>query len=93
MEIKKTIKFSTDPLHILFTSEPYVIHTRFGFQAVIDAKNALNDEEGIVFLSPSSLANRLNEIIKKRDNKFKDLELIIFKESEEQKAKYVVEEP
>ena len=92
-EAKENLKFDSSQKQITFTSEPYVIYTEFlGYQPVINARLDFENKEYIVYLSAKSLARQLEPIIRKNDNKFTGIELIIFKDGDEKMSKYIVEE-
>tara|TARA_X000000950_G_scaffold266160_1_gene341334 strand:- start:3747 stop:4034 length:288 start_codon:yes stop_codon:yes gene_type:complete len=92
-EVKNNLKFDSEQKQIIFTSEPYVIYSEYlGYQPVINAKLDFEDKEYLVYLSAKSLSRQLEPIVQKNGNKFTGIELVIFKESDDRRSKYVVEE-
>ncbi len=93
VEIKNNLKFDSNQKQIVFTSEPYVIYSEYlGYQPVINAKVDFEEIEYLIYLSAKSLSRQLEPIVKKNGNKFTGIELIIFKESDDRRSKYIVEE-
>ena len=93
VEIKNNLKFDSNQKQIVFTSEPYVIYSEYlAYQPVINAKVDFEEIEYLIYLSAKSLSRQLEPIVKKNGNKFTGIELIIFKESDDRRSKYIVEE-
>ncbi|MDB4184078.1 hypothetical protein N9751_00885 [Alphaproteobacteria bacterium] len=95
MKDLKILKFNSNPIQIIITSEPYVIFTDFlGYQPVINVKKAIEGdvEEFLVYISAKSFSRSLKTFVDSNDYKFKGLELTIYKESDERMSKYIVEE-
>jgi hypothetical protein len=89
---EEKIIIGTEPIKLLITSEPRVIYTRRGYQAVVSVFHKKKRREGYIFLSASSLANTLESLRNENDGKMSGLEFWIRKKSAEKMSPYIIEE-
>ena len=76
----------------MFTSEPYVIYTVLGFQAVADVLTAKGKKEHYVFLGARSLGCRLFELMEENNGLLSGIDVWIYKRDESRYSGYVVEQ-
>lgn len=88
---KQIFKADQEPKKVLFLSEPYVIYTKFGYQAVADVVVIKGKKELILHLGAKSLSERLNEISKDNNDKLTGIEVWIYKADDSKYAQYLVE--
>ena len=84
-----TLKVGTEEVELTIVSEPYVVFTHRGYAPVIN----VDDSEGeryTLYISSSSIARELQPLIDDRAGRFKDLKILVKKESEDKFAKYQV---
>lgn len=89
---RSNLKVDIEPKKILFTSEPYVIYTPFGYQAVADILELKLRHEYILYLSARSLARQLEVLRNEHSGQLKGLEVWIRKKSDDKKSEYIVED-
>lgn len=89
---KTHLKIDTEPRRLLVTSEPYVIYTRWGYQAVVDVFERRTKREYYIYLSPRSLALALETLRQENDGKTAGLEFWLRKRSEDKKSDYLLED-
>ena len=92
MSTLEALKFDIEPKRILISSEPYVIYTVRGYQAVVDIIEMKRKKEYLMYIGSASLAKPLELLIRENNNKATGLELWIRKETPEKTSKYIIEE-
>ena len=71
-------------------SEPFVVHTRMGFQPAIDVEDVHSGERGFIIISAVSLGEPLHQISTSNEGKLAGRTVSIRKESSERMSKYIV---
>ncbi|WP_155999735.1 hypothetical protein [Thioalkalivibrio sulfidiphilus] len=89
---KNQLKIDIEPKRIIITSEPYVMYTKRGYQAVVDVIESRSKRDYFIYISARSLSDRLEELRLMNNNKLHGLEIWVRKESAEKMAGYIVEE-
>ncbi|MBN1384182.1 MAG: hypothetical protein JW983_04780 [Elusimicrobia bacterium] len=89
-EKRDAIRFGVDEIAIEIVSEPYVVNTYHGFAPVVDAKLEDKQEVKIMYIGAKSLADPLSQMLKQNKGKFTGLKLKIKKESNDNRAPYIV---
>ncbi len=77
------------PLRII--SEPYVILTFRGYAPVVDVLHLRQKVNYTMYIQAKSLAEQLEEMRRKNDGEFIDLEFLINKASSDRFSAYVIE--
>jgi hypothetical protein len=89
---KSQLKIELEPKRIMVTSEPYVVFTVRGYQAVVDVLETRTKHEYYLFVSARSLAEPLEKLKEGNNGRLTGLEFWIWKDGPEKSARYVVEE-
>lgn len=84
------LHLDTEPRRVIIVSEPYVIFTKRGYQAVVDATDIKKQQNYVLFLSSKSLAAQLEPLRQENNGHFTGLEFWVRKESFDQKSPYIV---
>ncbi|MDP7033373.1 MAG: hypothetical protein QF752_02655 [Planctomycetota bacterium] len=84
-----TLKVGTEEMELTIVTEPFVVFTHRGYTPVINVEDKGGDRFTF-FISSSSVARELQPLIDDRGGRFKDLKILVKKESEEKFAKYQV---
>ena len=84
-------RIGTDWMELEITTEPYVVMSFRGFAPVVGAKNLVTGESNFLYISPMSLANKLEKATAERAGKFAGIKLKLRKESELNVSPYEVE--
>ena len=87
----ETIKATPIEQKLEITSDPYVVHTPFGYQPYINVKNIETEDEGKIIISPISLSKKLREFFEQNNFTFKGIKFSYKKESSDPKSKYILE--
>lgn len=83
-----------EPKHLLFTSEPYVVHLRTGFTVAADVLVGVKAQkvEKSLLISAQSLSDGLMERIRQNNSSLIGIEVWLYKAGAERTAKYIVED-
>lgn len=89
------IVIDQEPKHLLFTSEPYVVHLRTGLTVAADVivgTNSQNKTEKSILLSSQTLSDGLVARMKENNSKLAGVEVWVYKAGPEKTSKYIVED-
>ena len=86
------LKIDTEPRRVLFTSEPYVLYTPFGYQPVAEVIEQKHKRSHLIYISARSLSKQLEYIREENGGNLIGTEVWIRKESDEKTSSYIVEE-
>jgi hypothetical protein len=86
------LKIDVEPKQLLITSEPYVLFTGRGYQAVVNVIERKSRREYFIYLGAQSLADALEKMRMVNSEKMVGLEFWIRKKDSSKFAGYVVEE-
>jgi len=86
-----TFKASPLLINLEIISDPYVVHTPFGYQPYINVKNLDNNKEGKIIISPISLSKKIRELFEENNFLFIGIKFSYKKESIDPKSKYIIE--
>src|SRR5262245_30744391 len=84
------LKVDTRATSVRITSEPRVSLTRFGYTPFVKVQVSKTGERRLLFINARTLAVQLEPLRNENNGKFKGLEFSIQKESQDQKAPYVL---
>ncbi len=85
-----TLRVGTEEIQLKILTEPYVVFTHRGYAPVINVEDT-EGERYTFYISSSSVARELQPLIDDRAGRFKDLKILIKKESDDKFAKYQVQ--
>jgi hypothetical protein len=86
------LKIDTEPKRLLVTSEPYVIMTALGYQAVVNVIERKSRREHFIYIGPKSLAKPLDQLRQENGGKTLGLEFWLRKKDGEKYSEYILEE-
>ncbi len=86
-----TFKASPIAIHLEIVSDPYVVHTPFGYQPYINVKNLKDEKIGKIIISPISLSKEIRILFEENQHSFIGIKFSYKKESVDPKSKYVIE--
>lgn len=89
---REQLKIDIEPLRVLITSEPYVIYTVRGYQAVVDVFEKRKKREYYMFVTARSIADPIENLRVSNSGRLTGIEVWIRKSGSEKTAKYIVEE-
>lgn len=85
------IKIDVEPRLLLVTSEPYAVLTKFGYQVAVAVFEKKKRRSYELLIGAKSLSAALSALVMENNGRFLGLEFWVRKESQERKAKYIVE--
>jgi hypothetical protein len=86
------LKLDTEPKRLFVVSEPYVMYTAFGYEAVVDVIEKKTKREYYIFISPRSLAVKLESLRQENDGKTTGLEFWLRKKTADRASEYILED-
>jgi hypothetical protein len=86
------LKIDIEPIRLLFTSEPYVVFTKRGYQAAANVFDQKRRTEHFIYLGAQSLAEQLEVLRAHNEGRLRGIEVWIRKKDPTKFAKYYVEE-
>jgi len=82
---------NTTPVKVEIVSEPFLVVTRFGYLPMVKVKNADSGAEQCLLVGSQSITTALEELRLENEGKLVGLKIVVSKESEDKKSKYIIE--
>jgi hypothetical protein len=92
IEKLSVLKIDVEPKQLLIASEPYVLFTNRGYQAVVNVIERKSRREFFIYLGAQSLADTLEKMRLINSGKMLGLEFWVRKKDSSKFAGYVIEE-
>lgn len=86
------LKIDVEPKRLLITSEPYVVYTARGYQAVVDVFERKTRKQFFLYLGAASLSRALEQLRRDNSDAFVGLEFWLRKADSARMSPYVLEE-
>lgn len=86
------LKIDIEPVRLLVTSEPYVVATARGYQAVVNVFERRSRREYLIYIGAISLTTALEQLRRENAGSLVGVEFWLRKEDSSRYSRYVVEE-
>jgi len=86
------VKIDVEPRRFLALSEPYVCYSYFGYTAALLVFEKKTRREYEMLIGSKSLSDGLKRLVECNGEKFTGIDFWVWKESNDRRAKYIVEE-
>lgn len=92
IEELEPLKVDAEPQLIQIISEPCLIYNKWGYQPIVRIKHKKRRREFILYLSPKTLSEKVEQMRIENNGQFIGLEFWVRKESYDKRARYIVEQ-